>query len=273
MPPVRNLTQDAAPATSHAAPSHANHAAPAEIQKTNPAKGGAIAVPSFLSALPAKVAGIDELPQTGTGPYLGIANNRSNKWTALKVAGFVEGDMYVTFLDGFKRVMPCKFFLLCADLFKSSMDSLGNITAATRDMANRDLAEHVCAVMLIEVEGKLRPVVADFMRAASNGPIAAVRAAQAAAEPGWAEQSPAHAAAAGFQIPMGRVFFVMDTTIKTAKTSGNRYCQTSVQAFPATAAEMKAFAAAVQDADTVEAINAAKESFDAKVRYLESRCK
>lgn len=263
MPPVRNLTPS---------PAHHSPAEPAAtVAKLQPGPRQ-IAVPSFISAMPMIPTAFSELPDAGSGPYLSIANERSKKWPALQQAGLVAGDFYVTLADKFIRVMPCRFFMLCANIFKTRMDSLGNITAATRDMADRDLAEHVVAVLLVECDGELVPVVTDMMRAMANAFIEAARAVEAAATPEWTALSPAHAAAAAFPAVAGRVMIQATTTRPTAKSSGNQYIKTLPQIFPATAAEMQRFANAVQDEDTVAKLTAAKEAFDRKVKQLTAIC-
>ncbi len=273
MPPVRNLTQDA-PAAATAAMKDVALAnfgiAPGD------ASGGAIALPSFLQQMPAIPDAVDDTGGGGNGPYLSIATERANVWPQLKAAGFAEGEYYIRFPDEFRKVMPCTFFMLEADVFMTIMNSAGRITAATRDMQTDVLLmeEHIVATLLVFTGGLLVPVVTDARRTASGAMSTAAKALRAATEPNWAadaktpEQRAAREAAMGFPVPAGRVVNRATTTGKTSASTGNRYYAASAETFAADASQMKAFSNAIQDPDTVLQLQTAHDAFERRVALL-----
>src|SRR5688572_12179143 len=118
MPPVRTLVNDAprtvaAPSAAPFAP--ASSAPVANLPGAIPP--GALALPGFLAPSSAlAMPSCDGLPAGESGPYIGNANNKSNKWTTLQQLGINAGDFYLASDDHFTRLMPLRYFMLAADL-------------------------------------------------------------------------------------------------------------------------------------------------------------
>lgn len=267
MPPtVKNLMNGVA--SSVAAP-----VASAPIAPANPV-ANAIAVPSFLSQAPAIPAGLAELPENASGPYVAIATARSGKWNELKAAGLAEGDFYLRREGDIVKLMPLRMFVIRADLFKTKMDSLGNIVQASRDMTAEGLDEHVTMLLIVFMpDGTLVPCTSDMRRTAAPGAITALRGLEAATDPAFASTSPAHAVAAAFPLPAGRVVMEFHTSRRVSRTSGNPYYTTSAHVAAAKAEEMKQLSEFLKDEASVAALTAANTAFEARVENLSKVCK
>lgn len=217
---------------------------------------------AMFAAPPSVPASVDELPDAGFGPYLGLASKRATKWPQLQAAGIQDGQFYVGFPNHYAVCHPLRFWMVQGDLFRTSMDSKGTIVKATADPTDETMDEHVVAlIVVIMPNGTLAPCKAEFRRTSSDPGVTGLKAIREAATPEWA-QRPENQVAASFAYPFGRVLMTATTQPKVSKANGNPYNLATATVAPATMPEMQALAQAVTSEEWMVGMAEALEGYE-----------
>jgi hypothetical protein len=249
----------------------------------------AVAIPSFLQR--------QTLPEVEdrTSGYVGFASSASKNWSVQQMNGMSEGQPFIYYKQ---QYLPCdslQFFLLIGQSFQTIMvGKEGKFKYVTHDMSEEfeqirnnnitvqgksvplhsaigtsKLEAHYVMMMICVTGNSLIPIKGDFRGTKSGGMEGAIRATEEAAKPSWINLSESTRATAAFPQPWGRVFHSIDTTRHVSKTSGNPYYRANCNSRPAKIEEMQKLVNALQDPAFMEELQAAKQSYDDRIAFLE----
>jgi hypothetical protein len=309
MPPVKNLTDEKKNVPASATPVPRNGSSVQPSTTDNPPSYGqtnhplteskgnqelvksatAITIPAFLQQ--------QTLPEVEdrTSGYVGFASSASKNWSVQQMNGMSEGQPFIYYKQ---QYLPCdslQFFLLIGQSFQTIMvGKEGKFKYVTHDMdeefeqirnnnitvqgksvplhsaiGTSKLEAHYVMMMICVTGNSLIPIKGDFRGTKSGGMEGAIRATEEAAKPSWINLSEATRATAAFPQPWGRVFHSIDTTRHVSKTSGNPYYRANCNSRPAKIEEMQKLVNALQDPAFMEELQAAKQSYDDRIAFLE----
>ena len=260
MPAVRNLTTPATTVEPKA------DAAPL-VPDAKP-NGTLAMLPAWATAVPAVPS---EMPSGLKSIYIAQLQPNTGKRQSLLAAGVQDGQYYID--DGVMvlPLAPFRFFLLAAEVFRTDMDSSGNIIAATRNMEDRNLAEHVVAHVVAIRGGVCLPAKVEFRKAQYNAGKVAIEGAKLAASPDFPSKSEAAKVAAAFPVPFGRMVTsvtVLQRIAKSGKNAGKPYYASEGSCQPASVNEMQALAKALEDESFVKQLESTRSSYEYRVKQL-----
>lgn len=275
MPPVtRNLAKKPEAALPEAVPALAPLTAP-QSTNHNPAelppgvaKAG-LNVPSWAQEGP-------EAEQKGPPvAYVGQLQTNSGCLEKAQEAGVKLGDYYLSDKDGIKGLGKSpRFFVMRLKKFWTQMDAGGKITGAKDYWPGKDAGfdGHYVMVIVVDVNGVLYPVKADFRKASEKVGRFAEEGLAFAANPAFLDESPDHkAAAGGFPYAFGRVVVELSVEKKTSKKSGKPYYESVPLVVPATPQDQKRLLAAFENEGFNALVEEAGKNFEKRCNMIEKK--
>lgn len=233
----------------------------------------ALAVPAFLSAIPA-IPAANDLPE-GSSIYGFYASSRSKNYDKCIKAGASDGDAVISVEGNLIPAKPLKFFLAAAFACRSKMENDGSISRVSLDIKTRrdeTPDEHYVTLLVVSVNSQLIPVKFDFRTTKSGAAEEAIRTLHQAQTPEWAGLTPAHKETAAFPIPWGKVFSEVTTQRKVSST-GLVYFQAIPSCRPATVGEMKQLMDAAGDTQFLATFEKVKSEYEQRVAELRTKVK
>lgn len=258
---TRNLTSDAGTAI-------------AELPADAKPKGELAPLPSWAMAVPTVP---NDMPAGMQTTYIGQLNPSTGKRASLISQGVKDGDYYIDDGAAVLPLRPLKFFLMAAEVFRTAMNTVGDITAATRDVDAKEVGgikvdEHaVCHVVAI-VNGSYIPAKVDFRKAQFDAARQAVDGAKLAATPDFPSKGEAFKIAAQFPFPFGRmttaVVGILEKIAKTGPGVGKKYYATDAQCSPASLSDMEALGKALQDESFRKQLDSTRAAYEYRVAQI-----
>lgn len=228
------------------------------------------AVARYQSTAPAM---LPDVKPNNSGSYIACYDKDDDKSAdELDAAGIPLGELYLRLEGAATRVNPLQFHLLDARMFFTWMNPAGElakVAAAERE----GLDEHFVTLLLVRVGDKLVPSCSTFRKTKSGIAKTAVAALKAAHDPSWGDKSELHKVTMRVPEPWGRFIVTATTRKQVGKGSGMPYYAGRATVKPVGLDDIARYSAAFQDAEFLEAFEAACEAFKERVAFLTGKVK
>lgn len=263
MPEVRTLTRSATKISAKPATSLVPDAAPQQIP-------GTLALPSWAT----QIAPLPEMPESGAKyNFVGQLQENTGKKATLAACGVQLGQYYLDSQGQITPLSPLRYWLIQASAFRTDMNASGQIIAATTDMNDKKLAEHVVALIVVDVDGVPMPAKADFRKTSWRAGSTGIEAVRFASDPDFPSRSDAHKVAAQCPVPFGRVLTTVHVQRQISRTSGKPYFASSGTFAPATVSEITSLMEAFGDDGFKQLLEEAKTGYESRVEMIRKLCK
>jgi hypothetical protein len=238
------------------------------------AQSGAVAVPFTMPSVFS--APVEPVKARAISPYITFAHpKRSDEWAKLvaKFQHVAESDMFLIEPDNLTSLSNVKCTLLACRQYWAQSNASGQelISASWQEMPH-PYKEHVEAVLLVYLDGRLVPANVLF-RTTKCPAVQTLSVALAdAVKPDWAERSPAHKETLVCNQPFMRFYGTVALgPTRTGKASGLPYRPTTCSIHPTTLVEWKLLKAFIDSEGAEKAMQSAADRFQSRINDVSAK--